>query len=69
MAAMYLADPHQVTEAVDLIDAFGEHAAVEAAIRAGRSRVIGNHLHFCRWRQTERLIDLLSSREPLGTVH
>lgn len=69
MAAMYLADAHQVTEAADLIATFGEQAPVEAAIRAGHMRDIGNHVHFCRWRQTERLVALMSSAEVLGTVH
>lgn len=69
MPDMYLADADQVAEAADLIDRFGESATIEAARRAGRSRSIGNHIHFCRWRQTARLIDLLASREVSGTVH
>ena len=68
MTAMYLADPRQVAEAAELIASFGESAGLEAAIRAGRSRDIGNHLHFCRWRQTERLIDLLASPQAVGTI-
>ncbi|HVF95099.1 MAG TPA: hypothetical protein VM900_12370 [Sphingomonas sp.] len=68
MADMYLADAKQVTEASDLIELFGEHAAVEAATRAGRSRDLGNHVHFCRWRQTERLIGLMASHEVVGTL-
>lgn len=69
MTAMYLADAAQVAEAADLIAAFGEQAAVEAAIRAGQKRDIGNTVHFCRWRQTERLVELLVSEEVAGTVH
>lgn len=69
MLDMYLADAAQVTEAADLIDRFGESAGIEAARRAGRSRTIGNHIHFCRWRQTARLIDLLASHLVTGTVH
>jgi hypothetical protein len=69
MAAIYLADPDQVTEAADLIAAFGEQASVEAAIRAGHMRDIGNYVHFCRWRQTERLIAVMVSDEAVGTVH
>ena len=48
MAALYLADAQQVTEAAELIAAFGDAAPVEAAIRAGRMRDIGNYVHFCR---------------------
>ncbi|MCP3733905.1 hypothetical protein M9979_03305 [Sphingomonas sp. RP10(2022)] len=69
MAAMYLADAQQVAEAADLIATFGEHAVVEAAIRAGHMRDIGNVVHFCRWRQTERLVELMASDEAVGTVH
>ena len=69
MAALYLADAQQVTEAADLIDAFGEQASAEAAIRAGHMRDIGNAVHFCRWRQTERLIAVLVSDEAIGTIH
>ncbi len=69
MIDMYLADAKQVAEAADLIASFGEEAAIEAAVRAGRSRTIGNHIHFCRWRQTGRLIELMTSQAVLGTVH
>lgn len=69
MAALYLADAEQVVEAAELIAAFGAEAPVEAAIRAGHMRNIGNHLHFCRWRQTERLIAVMSSDEAIGTIH
>lgn len=69
MAAMYLADAQQIVEAAEMIAAFGEQAPMEAAIRAGQMRDIGNHVHFCRWRQTERLIAVLVSDEAIGTVH
>jgi acetylglutamate kinase len=69
MAAMYLADAQQIVEAAEMIATFGEQAPVEAAIRAGRMRDIGNHVHFCRWRQTERLIAVLASDAAIGTVH
>lgn len=69
MVELYLADAKQVREAADLIAGFGKMAAMEATIRAERSRDIGNHLHFCRWRQTRRLIDLMASEVVTGTVH
>ena len=65
----YLADPAQVSDAAELITRFGEGAGYEAASRADKSRDLGNHLHFCRWRQIERLIVLLSVSRAIGTVH
>ena len=69
MVEFHLADAKQVREAADLIAGFGEEAAAEAMIRADRSRNLGNHVHFCRWRQTRRLIDLMASEDVTGTVH
>ena len=65
----YLADRAELTDATDLITMFGDDAGMEAAARADRSRDLGNHLHFCRWRQIERLIVLLSIDRAVGTVH
>ena len=65
----YLCDRSQLVAANELIVRFGVHAAAEAALRAGRSRDVGNHIHFCRWRQIERLIDLLAAGRVQGTVH
>lgn len=56
-------------DAVDLVDRLGAHASDEAAARADRSRGTGNVIHFCRWRQVERLILLLALEEAVGTVH
>lgn len=55
--------------AQELIAAFGDGAGLEAAARADRSRDNGNVLHFCRWRQVERIILLLTYAEPMGTIH
>jgi len=66
---LYLADAAAVADADHLIATFGSSAGVEAAARASRSRDIGNYIHFCRWRQVERLIDLLEQRTAPGTVH
>jgi hypothetical protein len=61
---------HQdVAMAQDLMAQFGKEAGLEAAERAEASRGIGNHLSFCRWRQVERLIIMLSLETALGTVH
>jgi hypothetical protein len=65
----YLGDTREVADANELIRAFGEHAGSEAAARADRSRNVGNHIHFCRWRQIERLVVLMSIPRAIGTVH
>lgn len=65
----YLADPTQVHQAAELIAQFGADAGFQAAARADKSRNVGNHVHFCRWRQIERLIVLLSADRAVGTIH
>jgi hypothetical protein len=65
----YLADTREVADAAELIRAFGDDAGSEAAARADRSRDLGNHVHFCRWRQIERLVVLLSIPRAVGTIH
>ena len=67
--APYLPDRQMVSEASHLLIEFGDDAGFEAANRAERSREVGNVSHFCRWRQIERLIILLSSDRVNGTVH
>lgn len=56
-------------QAAELMARFGEHALSEAAAQAENSRAVGNVIHFCRWRQIERTIEMLSSDEVLGAVH
>jgi hypothetical protein len=68
--AVYLSDPSAAADAAELIARFGVHAASEAAARADRSRDLGNVVHFCRWREIERMIALLSSTDPAdATLH
>jgi hypothetical protein len=55
--------------ATDLIASFGEKAGSEAASRAEASRDQGNVIKFCRWRQVERLVVLLSTHHAQGTIH
>lgn len=69
MQIPYLGDRKSFEDAAELIKTFGNHASCEAALRADRSRDLGNHIHFCRWRQIERLIMLMAIEEPVGTVH
>lgn len=65
----YVADRSQVADAADLIARFGDDAGYQAAARAERSRNLGNAMHFCRWRQIERLIVLLTASRAMGTLH
>lgn len=69
MDSPYIAGRLALAEASELIDRFGDEARREAAARAERSRDAGNVLHFCHWRQIERVIETLSSDEVRGTVH
>ena len=56
-------------DAADLIDRFGEAAASEAAVRAEQCRDRGNVVRFCHWRQIERVIAMLGSRQASGALH
>lgn len=64
-----LTDRASYDDAAQLILTFGDLAGTEAAQRADRSREEGNHVHFCRWRQIERMVILLSIEQSMGTVH
>ena len=66
---LFLADRSSVAAAEELIATFGDDAGFEAAARADRSRDLGNHVHFCRWRQIERLVVLMSVDRAVGTIH
>ncbi|MDX3900262.1 MAG: hypothetical protein QHC40_07120 [Sphingobium sp.] len=69
MQLPYLSNRASFEDAAELIARFGDDAGYEAAARADRSRDLGNHIHFCHWRQIERLIVLLASERPVGTLH
>ena len=69
LPAPFLADRRAVDDADSLIREHGEEAGFAAAARAEQYRVLGNHLHFARWRQIERLITYLSIEAALDTVH
>jgi hypothetical protein len=66
---VHLPDRSAATDAAELIMRFGDHAASEAAARAAVSRERGNVIHFCRWRQIGRMIDLLSSGRGEAALH
>lgn len=56
-------------DAVALVEEFGNDAPVAAAMRAERSRDIGNLRKFCHWRQIERFTEMLASDHVEGSVH
>lgn len=64
-----LVDRSEAFAASDLIERYGFAAADEAAERAVRSRAVGNYIHFCHWRQVERMIDFLAAGRADGTLH
>ena len=66
---IHVTDRAALAGANDLIADFGEHAQLEAAIRADRSRSLGNVLHFCHWRRIERTIEMLNFKDVTGTIH
>jgi hypothetical protein len=66
---VHVADRAALAEATALMAQFGEMARMEAASRADRSRALGNVVHFCRWRQIERTIEMLGAEDVTGTVH
>lgn len=69
METLYIAGRGALADAHALIEAFGDEAGFEAAIRAEQSRDAGNVVRFCHWRQIERVIARLASSEISGTVH
>jgi hypothetical protein len=66
---IHLPDRAAAADADELITRFGEFAAGEAARRASRSRSLGNVVHYCRWRQIERIIDRLAAGPGGETLH
>ena len=66
---VHLPDRAAAADVAELIARFGTFAASEAASRADRSRDLGNVVHFCRWRQIERMILLLTSDRGQHTIH
>jgi len=66
---IHLPDRTAFADADALISRFGEHAASEAARLASRSRALGNVVHYCRWRQIERMIARLATEPGEATRH
>ena len=66
---VHIADRRDLAEAAELIEQFGDYAASEAQSRASRSRDVGNYVHFCRWREVERMIGTLRHEASPGPLH
>ena len=69
MDTLFIAGRTSLSDAQDLIRDFGTEAALQAAVRAEKSREAENLLKFCHWRQVERLIDALAAEEAPGSIH
>jgi hypothetical protein len=69
MDTLFIAGRSSLSDAEDLIREHGGEAALQAAVRAEKSREAENILKFCHWRQVERLIDALAAEVPPGTIH
>lgn len=69
MEQPYISSRAALADATRLIEAHGDDAALEAAALAEGARDRGNVVHFCHWRQIERVIVTLASAESQGTVH
>lgn len=65
----YVADRATVDLATTMMSDLGKAAGLEAAARADKCRAIGNVTQFCRWRQVERLIQVLSTQKAVATIH
>lgn len=69
MTSFYLENGRALADVTELMRAYGESAGHEAAARADVSRVRGNFVRFCHWRQVERAIGVLRDQDVTGTVH
>jgi hypothetical protein len=69
MQPPFISGRSTLATAAKLMEQFGDDAGLEVAARADQSRECGNVLHFCLWREIERVIVVLSRDEVLGTVH
>ena len=66
---VYLPDRSAVADADELMRSFGDFAGGEAARRASQSRSVGNVVHYCRWRQIERMIARLAAGRGTASLH
>jgi hypothetical protein len=69
MLSPFISGRPALADATELMERFGDDAALEAAARAEESRDNDNVIRFCHWRQIERVIATLSCEEVLGSIH
>lgn len=65
----YLAATRPHSDAAELLGRFGIEAPSVAKARAEQSRRVGNHIHFCRWREVGRLLDVMGEERGSQTLH
>lgn len=65
----YIGTRQAYDDACMLLSHFGETAGLEASDRAEAARAKGNHIHFCHWRQIERLLVIMTIDQSIGTIH
>ncbi len=66
---LFVADREAYDAATELLATHGVMALSEAAIRAERSRDLGNHIHYTRWCRVGRTILQLGDPDRHGTLH
>jgi hypothetical protein len=65
---VFLAGDAAFADAADLIERYGMNACEEAKLRASRSRDLGNVIHFCHWREIERMIGAMRPEGASGPL-
>lgn len=65
----FVTDRKAALDAAHMIDEHGVAAGAQAAALAEISRDRGNIVHFCRWRQIERLIGAMTDAGAEQTRH
>ena len=65
----FVADRQTAIDAAELLELRGLDAGAAAAAHARSSRDRGNVVHYCRWRQIERLIAVLHDETGEQTRH
>jgi len=58
-----------VDAAAELARCHGADAAMAASLRAAQSRARDNAVHFCRWREVERLVGWMQGDGSGATLH
>lgn len=69
MQDYFISSRDALDDAVALVEEYGADAPLAAAMRAERSRDVGNVRKFCHWRQIERFTLLLASDHIEGSIH